>query len=91
MKAAAVVWKPPPDTRKRAAQGGNPGGPRNPEPGGTGKMDSTPTGFPWQRGLSLELITAVVVHRQCRPLDPLPPPLQRQIGRAWREHGGGAR
>jgi hypothetical protein len=82
-------WKPP--DKKRAAEGKTPDGPRNPEPGGTGKTDNTPVAFRWQRGLSWWLIAAVVMHRLCNPRHQLPAFLQRLIGRAWREYAGAAR
>jgi hypothetical protein len=77
-------WKPP--DKEKAGQRGNPGGLRNPEPGGTGETDNTSMAFRWQRGLSSGLIAAVVMHRECHPRDPLPESLQRQIGHAWREY-----
>jgi hypothetical protein len=40
----------------------------------------------WRQGLSAHQLRAVADHRRSRPFEPLPPALQRDLGRSWRQY-----
>lgn len=82
MKPLRTVWPPPPK-RDNGRCGASTVG--DTERLGKLKYSATST---WQVGLSQQQLSAIADHRRARPNDPLPAPLQRDLGRAWLDVAG---